>query len=65
MLYLGIDQYRKQLTIEDRNEAGDVTTKRQVSTKWESVRAFFAEYAVRAQAEGGFVVILEICGFNN
>jgi transposase len=52
------------LTVEDRNEAGDVTTKRQVSTKWESVRAFFAEYAIRAQREGGFVVILEVCGFN-
>ncbi|MGO9108962.1 MAG: IS110 family transposase [Thermoguttaceae bacterium] len=65
MLYLGIDQHRKQLTVEDRNEAGDVTTKRQVSTKWESVRAFFAAYAAAAQAEGGFVVILEICGFNH
>jgi len=64
MLYLGIDQHRRQLTVEDRNEAGDVTVKRQVSTKWEPVRAFFAEYAIRAQAEGGFVAILEVCGFN-
>jgi transposase len=64
MLYLGIDQHRKQLTVEDRNEAGDVTTKRQVSTKWDQVRAFFADYAARARPEGGFVAILEICGFN-
>ena len=60
MLYLGIDQHRKQLTIEDRNEAGDVTARRQVSTKWERVRAFFAEYAANAEAEGGFVAILEV-----
>lgn len=65
MLYLGIDQHRKQLTVEDRNEAGDVTTKRQVSTQWDQVRTFFADYAARAQPEGGFAVILEICGFND
>jgi hypothetical protein len=64
MLYLGIDQHRKQLTVEDRNEAGDVTTRRQVSTKWDQVRAFFADYAARARPEGGFVAVLEVCGFN-
>jgi transposase len=64
MLYLAIDQHRKQLTMEDRNEAGDVTTKRQVSTKWDRVRLFFAEYAARSQTEGGFVAVLEVCGFN-
>jgi transposase len=65
MLYVAIDQHRKQLTVEDRNEAGDVTVKRQVSTKWERVRAFFEEYRQRADLEGGFVVILEVCGFND
>jgi transposase len=65
MLYLAIDQHRKQLTVEDRNENGDVTVKRQVSTKWDSVRAFLEDYARRADAEGGFVVILEVCGFND
>ncbi len=64
MLYLGIDQHRKQLTVEDRNEAGEVVVRRQVSTRWERVRAFFAEYRQRAEGEGGFVVILEVCGFN-
>ncbi len=64
MLYLAIDQHRKQLTVEDRNESGDVTVKRQVSTRWEPVRAFLAEYARRADAEGGFVAIVEVCGFN-
>ena len=30
MLYLGIDQYRKQLTVSLRDEAGDVVSPRQV-----------------------------------
>ncbi len=65
MLYLAIDQHRKQLTVEDRNEAGDVTARRQVSTKWDRVRAFFKDYRQQANAEGGFVVILEVCGLND
>jgi transposase len=65
MLYLAIDQHSKQLTVTDRNEAGDATVRRQVSTKWEAVRAFFAEYAKRSQKEGGFVAIVEVCGFND
>jgi transposase len=65
MLYLAINQHCKQLTVTDRNEAGDATVRRQVSTKWEPVRAFFAEYAKRSQKEGGFVAIVEVCGFND
>ena len=65
MLYLGIDQHRKQLTVCVRNEAGDVTLRRQVSTQWDRVRAFLAEYRDLAQEQGGFVAILEICGFND
>jgi transposase len=65
MLYLAIDQHSKQLTVTDRDEAGDATVRRQVSTKWESVRAFFDEYARQAQKEGGFVAIVEVCGFND
>jgi transposase len=65
MLYLAIDQHRKQLTVEDRNQHGDPTVRRQVSTAWERVRAFFDEYRGRADTEGGFVAILEVCGFNH
>jgi hypothetical protein len=43
MLYLGIDQHRKQLTVSIRNEAGDVVLRKQVSTEWARVRAFFDE----------------------
>jgi transposase len=43
MLCLGIDQHRKQLTVSVRNEAGDVVLRRQVSTEWARLRAFFKE----------------------
>jgi transposase len=65
MLYLAIDQHRNQLTINLRNENGDVLERRQVSTEWTKVRKFFADVRERAAADGGFVTILEICGFND
>jgi transposase len=65
MFYLAIDQHRKQLTVSLRNEAGDVIERRQVSTEWERVRAYFADLAARASAEGGWMVIVEVCGFND
>jgi transposase len=65
MLYLGIDQHRKQLTVSIRNEAGDVILRRQVSTEWDRVRAFFDELRRLAASEGGFVAIVEVCGFND
>jgi transposase len=64
MLYLGIDQHRKQLTVNLRNEQGDVVLKRQVSTQWDRVRKFFEDLRQRAEPEGGFVAIVEVCGFN-
>lgn len=65
MLYLAIDQHRKQLTVNLRNSSGDVILKRQVSTQWERVRAFLEEVRQRSESEGGFVTILEVCGFND
>jgi transposase len=63
MLYLGIDVHRKQLTVSVRNEAGEVIVRRQVSTEWRRVRAFFTELAERAKPEGGYMAMLEVCGF--
>jgi transposase len=65
MLYLGIDQHREQLTVSVRNEAGDAVLRRQVSTEWGRVRAFFEDVRRLAQADGGFSAIVEICGFND
>jgi transposase len=65
MLYLAIDQHRKQLTVNLRDEQGNVLLKKQVSTRWEAVRAFFARLREQAAEHGGFVAILEVCGFND
>jgi len=65
MLYLAIDQHRKQLTVNLRDEAGDVILKRQVSTEWKRVREFMEEMRNRSVPEGGFVAIVEVCGFND
>src|SRR3972149_111267 len=65
MLYLAIDQHRKQLTVNLRNEAGDGLLRRQVSTRWERVREFFGRLREQAEVEGGFVAIVEVCGFND
>ena len=64
MLYLGIDQHKRQLTVNLRGEDGTVILKRQVSTQWERVRAFFADLAEKAEGEGGFLSIVEVCGMN-
>jgi len=65
MLYLAIDQHRKQLTVNLRNEAGDVIVKRQVSTEWKRVREFLDELRNQSVPEGGVAIILEVCGFND
>jgi hypothetical protein len=64
MFYLGIDQHKRQLTVNLRGEDGSVILKRQVSTQWEKVRAFFGELAEKARPEGGFLAILEVCGMS-
>jgi transposase len=65
MLYVGIDQHRKQLTVSVRDESGNVIFRRQVSTEWKKVRAFFDELRERAVAHGGYLAVVEICGFNH
>ena len=65
MFYLGIDQDRKQLTVCIRDEQGDLVLRRQVSTEWDRVRAFFGQLREQSDDHGGFVAIVEICGFND
>jgi transposase len=65
MLYLAVDQHRKQLTTNLRDESGEVIVKRQVSTEWTRVREFLEDVRKRSAPEGGFVAILEVCGFND
>ena len=44
MLYLGIDQHARQITISLRDESGDVLQSRQVSTRPDKIHAFFQRY---------------------
>ena len=64
MLYIGIDQHRKQLTVCVRNEEGDIVLRRQVSTEW-SASEHFGRRSARWPAKAGFLAILEVCGFND
>ena len=66
MLYLGIDQHARQLTISLRGENGDVVLARQVSTEPDRVQAFFAQLTGDRLRDGeSFVAVLEVCGFND
>ena len=66
MLYLGIDQHARQLTVSLRGEGGDVLLARQVSTEPDRVQAFFAQLTRDRLRDGeSFVAVLEVCGFND
>jgi transposase len=64
MLYLGIDLHAKQLTVNVRDEIGQVLIRRQVSTRGDEPRRFLEEVA-RHAGESGYVAILEVCGFHD
>ncbi len=65
MLYLGIDQHAKQLTIDLSDENGDLLLHRQVKTKHSSLVEFLSDIRNQAEPEGGYMAIVEVCGFNN
>ena len=66
MLYLGIDQHARQITISLRDENGDVLQARQVSTRPEKIHDFFAKLTRQCVHRGeSFVAVLEVCGFND
>ncbi len=65
MMYLGIDQHARQLTISLRDESGDVIQARQVSTQPEKVQAFFTALTRDCASRGeSFIAVVEVCGFN-
>ena len=61
MLYLAIDQHKCQLTLNIRNEHGDVVQKGQVSTNHAEIDDFFDKFAKKARQHRGFMAIVEIC----
>ncbi len=66
MLYLGIDQHARQITISLRDENGDVLQARQVSTQPEKINAFFEQLTrERLRNDESFIAVLEVCGFND
>ena len=64
MLYLGIDQHAKQLTLALRNDDGDVILNRQVSTEPQRFTEFFTKLQLQAK-DGGWIAVIEVCGFND
>jgi transposase len=66
MLYLGIDQHARQITISLRNEDGDVIQARQVSTRPEKINEFFEKLTRERLRDGeSFAAVLEVGGFGN
>jgi len=65
MFYLGTDQHSKQLTISLRNEGGKAVVRRQVSTEPERVREFLHQLENQCFEAGGYVAVVEVCGFND
>jgi len=65
MLYLAIDQHKSQLTVNVRNEQGDVVQKSQVSTNRNDIDEFFAALVKKARKHRGYMAIVEVCGFND
>ena len=64
MLYLGIDQHARQITISLRDEDGDVIQARQVSTRPEKINEFFQKLTRERLRDGeSFAAVLEVSGF--
>ncbi len=64
MWYVANDHHKRHLTICVRDEQGNIVRRRQVSTGWYEVRQFFCQLRDDASPHGGYVVIMEVCGFN-
>jgi len=63
MLYMGIDLHKRHLTICARDEQGRIVIRRQVSTRWSELDAFLEGVQNSTTGEGGFMVMVEVCGF--
>jgi len=65
MLYLAIDQHKNPMTINIRNEQGDVIQKGQISTNHADIDDFFVTLVKKARKHRGSMAIVEVCGFND
>ena len=64
MLFVGIDQHKRHLTVCVRDEQGEIVFRRQVRTRWEEVDRFLGLLQERGAVHGGYVAVMEVCGFN-
>jgi len=64
MLYLGIDQHSKQLTVCVREESGQIVQRKQVATRGGAVDEFLEQLRQRS-GDVGYAAIVEVCGFND
>jgi len=65
MLYLAIDQHKEHLTINIRNEQGNVIQKGQIRTVPADINTFFDDFVKKARKCRGYMAIVELCGFND
>ena len=66
MLYLGIDQQARQITISLCDDSGDVLQARQVSTRPDKIHEFFTKLTRERLRDGeSFIAVVEVCGFND
>ena len=60
MLFLGIDQHTRQLTVSLRDQQGDVVLARQVSTRPAKILQFFDQLTQRcAEHNESFIAVLD------
>ncbi len=60
MLFLGIDQHARQLTVSLRDQQGDVVLARQVSTRPAKILQFFDQLTQRcAEHNEVFIAVVE------
>lgn len=64
MYFVGIDQHKRHLTICVRDNQGKTVLRRQVSTNWDKIDSFLGSLRESAAAHGGYVAVMEVCGFN-
>jgi transposase len=64
MLFVGIDQHKRHLTVSVRDQQGEIVWRRQVRTTWEEVDRFLESLQKRAAEHEGYVAVMEVCGFN-
>ena len=66
MLFLGIDQHARQLTVSLSDQQGDVLLARQVSTRPGKILQFFDQLTHRcAEHNKSFIAVVEVTGFND